>query len=60
MKDLIARALVGLPFGDQAAETVVEQLLVDDNIVRHDDGRVEVAPSDKATVVGGGGEIKAQ
>lgn len=45
MEDGIARALVGLPFGDQAAQALVEKLLIDDDVVSHDEGESIMRPS---------------
>lgn len=60
MEEHIAGALVGLPLGDQAAEALVEELLVDDNIaVRHNEGVIEMGPSGELTAAGVGGEEKA-
>lgn len=53
MEDLVARALVGLPLGDQAAEALVEQLLVDDDVVGHVEGRAGAGPSNGLTGAGG-------
>jgi hypothetical protein len=50
LEDLIAGALVCLPFGNQAAQALMEQLLVDDNIVSHVEGGVGIEPSDTLTV----------
>jgi hypothetical protein len=35
---VVAGALVCLPFGDQAAQALVEKLLVDNDVVGHDEG----------------------
>ena len=53
MEDCVARALVCLPLGDQAAEALVEKLFVDDNIVSHFEGAVEIGPSNGLTVARG-------
>jgi hypothetical protein len=50
LENLVAGALVGFPFGDQAAQALVEQLLVDDDVVGHVEGEVEIGPSGKSTV----------
>lgn len=50
LENLVAGALVGLPFGDQAAQALVEKLLVDDNVVGHVEGEVETGPSGKSTM----------
>ena len=37
-EELVASALVGLPFCDKVAEALVEEVLVDDNLISHSGG----------------------
>lgn len=38
LEDLVAAALVLLPLGDEVGQTLVEEVLVDDNVVGHGGG----------------------
>jgi hypothetical protein len=59
LKDSIARALVGLPLSDQAAQALVEKLLVDDDVVSHGEGECREKPSGRLAAAEGGGGEKA-
>jgi hypothetical protein len=60
-EELVASALVGLPFCDKVAEALVEELLVDDNLVGHgggdERGREEVVVEVEVEVAGDKGRV---
>jgi hypothetical protein len=50
-EELVASALVGLPFCDKVAEALVEELLVDDNLVGHGGGDERGREEEEVVVV---------